>query len=137
MVRSKLIKGWDWFLYKIGFLYRGGFLHEPSSIYIYIYLYWFLKKSNSLVYTIKSDIWDDDSIVSIFGSRKSGEPIVEVTKCSYYIDTENYDLFVYHPNSEQIDHIAFLQNNLHFLWVPTRKRYFCLIAKIAYLLRYK
>ncbi|GJW49576.1 hypothetical protein Tco_0090927 [Tanacetum coccineum] len=45
------------------------------------------------IYTIKSDIRDDDSIVSVFGSRKS-------------VEKEGFELFVYNPNSEHIDYIG-------------------------------
>nr|GEV42757.1 hypothetical protein [Tanacetum cinerariifolium] len=57
------------------------------------------------IYTIKSDIRDDDSIVSVFGSRKSGEPLVEATKC-FRVEKEGFELFVYNPNSEHIDYIG-------------------------------
>ncbi|GKB84168.1 hypothetical protein Tco_0956440, partial [Tanacetum coccineum] len=55
------------------------------------------------IYTIKSD--NDDLIVSVFGSRKSGEPLVEVTKC-FRVEKEDYELFVYNPNSEQIEYVG-------------------------------
>ncbi|GKB84169.1 hypothetical protein Tco_0956441 [Tanacetum coccineum] len=57
------------------------------------------------IYTIKSDRRDDDSIVWLFGSRKSGEPLVEVRKC-FGMEKEDYALFVYNPNSEQNDYIG-------------------------------
>ncbi|GJU78355.1 putative F-box domain-containing protein [Tanacetum coccineum] len=57
------------------------------------------------IYTIKSDIRDDDLIVSVFGSRKSGEPLVEVTKC-FSVEKEGFELFIYNPNSEHIDYIG-------------------------------
>ncbi|GKA60232.1 putative F-box domain-containing protein [Tanacetum coccineum] len=55
------------------------------------------------IHTIKSD--NDDSIVSVFGSRKSAEPLVEVTKC-FHVEKEDYELFVYNPNSEQTDYVG-------------------------------
>ncbi|GJX94818.1 putative F-box domain-containing protein [Tanacetum coccineum] len=55
------------------------------------------------IFTIKSNLPANTSISGVFGSRKSGEVLIYVKKC---LEEEEYELWVYDPNSEHIDYIS-------------------------------
>lgn len=61
-------------------------------------------KSFENIYTIKSNI-PDTLIISVLEFNRNVEPIVEMTKV---LDEEGqeYELFVYEPNSQQVNHLG-------------------------------
>ncbi|GJR88292.1 putative F-box domain-containing protein [Tanacetum coccineum] len=63
-------------------------------------------KSFEKIYSIKSSIRADPSILGVYGSRKSGELLIEVTQRGSLEDEDDSELLVYDPISQRVDYFG-------------------------------